>query len=112
MTDAAGYGLAPAPLTDVTVIAACRGLRRVIPRAVAFRRGPLPYGLETAANERPATDVQAATDIVWEAIAAPERLGGRATLTGRSRASACAALPYPLRLPRGSEPMAVGRAQP
>lgn len=97
MTDAAGYGLAPAPLTDVTAIAACRGLRRITPRAVAFRRVPLPYGLEAAAHERPATDVQAAA-------------GGRAILAGRSRASACAALPYPLRLPRGSGPMAVWRA--
>lgn len=96
MTDAAGYGLAPAPLTDVTALAACRGLRRITPRAVAFRRGPLPYGLEAAAHERPATNGQAA--------------GGRATLAGRARASACAALPYPLRLPRGSGPMAVWRA--
>lgn len=108
MTDAAGYGLAPAPWTDVTVIAACRG-RRAIPRAVAFRRGPVPYGLEAAAHERPATDVQAAADVAWEAIAAPA--GGRAILAGRPRASACAALPYPLRLPRGSGPMAVWRAQ-
>lgn len=110
MTDAAGYGLAPAPLTDVTAIAACRGLRRVIPRAVAFRRGPLPYGLEAAANERPATDVQAVADVAGESIAAPERPDGSATLAGRSRASAWS-LPYPLRLPRESGPRAVWRAQ-
>lgn len=109
MTDAAGYGLAPAPSTDVTALAACRGLQRVTPRAVTLRRGPLPYGLKAAANERPATDGQAAADIAWEA-AAPERRSGRAILAERARASACAALSYPLRLPRGSGPLAVGRA--
>ncbi len=112
MTDAAGYGLAPAPLTDATVSAAVRGVRRVTPRAVAFRRGPWPYGLEAAARERPATDGQAAADVGWEAIAAPERPGGSVTLAGRSRASSFAALPYPLWLHRGSGPMAVRRAQP
>lgn len=40
MTDAAGDGMAPVPLTDVTGAAAFRGPRRTPRRAVA-----LPYGL-------------------------------------------------------------------
>lgn len=40
MTDAAGGGMAPVPLTDVTGAAAVRGPRRA-PRRV----GALPYGL-------------------------------------------------------------------